>query len=313
MKQKELENATGNSLFDLYDSLHPQFLFSLDVFDEPTRKKILKKLKRETSRSNFLAVIAEATFGELFVNLGFEVVYDKKFPNNQIPDWLLEVSGSTVIAEVYRLGKSAKDQIRDDFEYQIIENLRLLDRDYVIRLKYLNEYFDIGLYDIDVIVREIDIWLSEPRSIGEGLLSQGNFQFEVVKNKTRLGGLFCNASGHVDIKLNKIVQTAQLDPNEITKKLNKYDSIISVYDYPYILCVSIDFGSGLGHEDFVEYFNGYDRQAGDFSNNPQLSAIITFSKGVFSLLVNPNTEQAIYKEKHRPILDRLLKLREDSK
>ena len=321
------------NLLNLYCSYHPEFLNSLEVFSELNKNRILKTLNNEKEKMNFLSTVAEIQFGLFFVKLGLEIEYDKKYPNNQKPDWSIIVSDSIVIAEVYRLGKSQKDQARSDFEYPLMKKLEKLTHRYLIKMTFLDEYFDTAKFNIDQIVKELDNWLTNGRkNKGETIILQKNFLFEIRKIDTPKNHLYCigNAST-IEIKQEKLEQLGKLNPNQISKKLTKYNSLILENNSPYILCVSIDFGSGFDFNDFNEYFIGKGvenidfgtplgnmeefkqwgktwTELGEFYNNPTLSGLILLYNNEFRFIPNPNRNQVIYEQKYEKLLNKLNEL-----
>jgi hypothetical protein len=269
----------------------------------------------------------------LFNKLGFQIQYDKKFFNAQRPDWTIFAAHSTAICEIYRLGKSENDQIRCDFENQLIQELQKLQFEYFIKVHFIEEYFDPLQYSVDVIVNEIRNWLSlSSRKLEEKFIVQVNFEFEIRKTNTDINHICCvGNSNSIEMKPNKLRQYEHLKPNEITKKLKKYDEIISKEQLPYFIGVSIDFVSGFDHNDFTEYFLGKGvefadfgkpiaeleqfkhfgkiwTELGEFYNNPQLSGVITLYGNKFSLLINPNQNQAIHLNKYFAIKEKLMSL-----
>lgn len=318
------------SLIEIYSEYHPDFPESLNVFSESTRKQIIKKLKCEKSKVNFRSTLAEIQFGELFNNLGFEIDYDYKFGNGQTPDWKISKGNSTAICDVYRLGKTNDDQLRSDFENQILERLEKLPFEYYLQIYFIDEYFDLSLYDINFIIYEVENWIgATSKNVGDKLMVYDNFEFEIKKINTKKNHVCCMGNANsIQIKTEKIKQHENLRPNEITKKLTKYSSIISNNELPYFIAVSIDFVSGFNHDDFIEYFLGrgvefidYEKklapdvfnhlgknwtELGEFYNNLQLSGIITHYGGTFRLLLNPCKLQRIHNDKNILIKEKLL-------
>jgi len=318
------------NLLNLYCSYHPEFLNSLELFSELNKNRILKALNNEKEKMNFLSTVTEIQFGLLFVKLGFEIEYDKKYPNNQKPDWSIFVSDSIVLAEVYRLGKSQKDQARSDFEYPLMKKIEKLNHRYLIKMTFLDEYFDTAKFNTEIIVGELDNWLTNSsKNKGETIILQKNFLFEIRKTNTPKNHLYCigNASS-IEIKQEKLEQIEKLNPNEISKKLTKYNSLILENHSPYFLCVSIDFISGFDFNDFIEYFLGkgvenidFDTTLGnmaefkqwgktwttlgEFYNNQTLSGLILFYNNEFKFIQNPNRNQVIYEQKYKQILKKL--------
>ena len=318
------------SLLEIYNNYHNDFETRLDSFSGINAKRFKKKLKQETRRDNFLSIVSEIRFGELFNSLGIEFEYDQKFSNNQTPDYTLTLNDSKAICDVYRLGKSRIDQIRSDFENSLIEGIEKISSSYCLKIDFIQEYFDEGFYDSELIITEIEKWLSlSPLNPGDKIIILDNFEFEILYANTSTNHVTCsgNASS-MDIKPNKLKQLGDSKPNEITKKLTKYNDIINEYSLPYFLCVDIDFVSGFDHEDFVEHFRGSGvtfvdygtsygemeqfkhlgtrwTELGEFYKLPQLSGIITCYNQVFRLLLNPQNFQRIYHQINCELLARL--------
>jgi hypothetical protein len=320
------------SLLNEYISYHPEFMDSLTSFQENVKRKIVKHLKNENDRNNFISTVAEIRFGKLFSELGFEVDYDKKFPNNKRPDWLIKLKDTTAICDVYRLGKSDRDQVRSDFQGKLMEKLEEIPKNYFIKIHFIDQYFDSNKYNIDRISSEVRDWLNTKRLVSDSILVADNFEFEIRRTNTKSKHVCCvGHASSIDIKPQKVNQIENLSPNEITKKLNKYDEIISEYGMPYFICVYIDFVSGFDHRDFRERFLGRRvefidfgttignleqcrhmgqtwTELGEFYNNLQLSGILTFYNEQFKLLLNPNKQQVIYSTKHTQLLSGLINL-----
>ncbi|MGJ8661748.1 MAG: hypothetical protein ACSHXL_06905 [Bacteroidota bacterium] len=304
-----------------YCNYHPDFLARIANF--PEKDRVLKMLKASKNRLQFLSTISEFTFGEVFHQLGFEIIYEKQYSNSQTPDWTLCNNNENAICEIYRLGKSDKDQKRSDFENDLIERLQQLIYPCAIRISYNEQYFNFSESDIDYLVAEVNSWLSSTvRKVGEGLLLLDFFSFEIIEFKQQLDYVCCvGNSSTIDYKSQKLIQYEGLKKlNEITKKLTKYNSIIQDYELPYFIGVDIDFISGFDFEDFVAYFRGsgvvnadYGKvfpgaeemnqygeewtQIGVFKDNPQLSGFILRYNNEFKILLNPSNSQIIYKSK----------------
>lgn len=321
------------TLLEKYETYHKGFEARLNSFSKLNAARFKKKLKQETRRDNFLSIVSEIRFGELFNSLGIDFEYDRKFSNNQTPDYTLTLSNSRAICDVYRLGKSRIDQIRSDFENDLMERIEKIPASYCLKITFLEEYFDEGFYDSELIFIELEKWLlSNPLSSTDKICILDNFGFEIIYNNTNVNHVTCigNAS-NIDIKPNKLKQLENSKPNEITKKLTKYNDIISQENLPYFICVDIDFVSGFDHNDFIEHFRGFGvtfidygtaygnmeqfrhlgmnwTDLGEFYKNPQLSGIITYFNQEFKLLLNPQIRQQIYNESNYELLTRLNKI-----
>jgi len=155
--------------------------------------------------------------------------------------------------------------------------------------------------------------------------------FKVVAVRNNVQFLSCINSGTIDYKIGKVKQFEIHKPNEITKKIQKYKSIIEQYKLPFFICVEIDFFSGFSHDEFTEYFLGSDVEfwdfdpeniittdigilgsqwtnLGEFYQNIQISGIITCLNNEFKVLLNPIKQQIIYENKYNDFLSKLYEI-----
>lgn len=323
----------NESLLNLYCNYHPDFLEKLEIFSVANKKRILKNLKSTKQKNIFLSTVAEIKFGELFNSLNLEIEYEKKFYTKQTPDWSLNFENSIAICEVYRLGKSEKDEIFSNFENQIRELLEKLQYNYFIKIHLFNEDFDITKFEVEIIINELKSWLkSSSKIVGDKVIICDLFVFEIIKVNTNINHI-CSIgpAKSIDYKPQKLKQIDNLRENEISKKLKKYNEIISKEELAYFICVYIDFISGFDIEDFKEYFLGIGvenidfetavgksdefkhlgstwTELGEFYNNLQLSGIIIFYNNSFYCLMNPIQKQVIHNQKNYFLKEKLLSI-----
>lgn len=313
-------NSKLEDLLLKYCNYHTDFMGRISSF--PEKKKLLKTLNSSKNERQFLSGISDLHFGELFHSLGFEIKYEKKYQNQQTPDWTINVNQETAICEVYRLGESEKDQKRSNFQSQLIEQLEQLIYKCSLQIRFKQQYFDTNKYEVRDIVFKINEWLENSNFIiGEKLIVFDFFSFEIIRNKQKANHVCCIGNPcSIDIKSQKIIQYKGLkNPNELTKKLSKYKTLINEYEMPYFIAVDIAFTSGFNYDDFVEYFRGSGVQnidygkvfngasemsqygetwtkLGVFYENPHLSGFILRYKGQFKILLNPMKSQLIYQK-----------------
>lgn len=316
-------------LLTLFCSYHPDFMKRLDSFSQLNKDRLLKKLKSTENKSAFRSTISEIRFGEFFHKLNFEIEYDKKF-NNQTPDWTLNYSSFPIICDVYRLGKSSKDQKRADFENFLIEQLEEIPSNIVITIE-IDESFDkYEEVEIDLIKNHVKQWLENKPKLNDKLFFDYEITFKVIAIDDKIEFLSCICSGDIDYKIDKIQQNENHRPNEITKKMNKYNGIITSKKLPFFICIDIDFESGFHHKEFEEYFLGASTKIidfdpnktittdigilgsewtklGKFYENLQISGIITCSNNDFRVLLNPIRKQLIYENQYSEYLKELNK------
>ena len=321
------------SLLEEYKGYHPSFESKLDMFSEVIKEKLTRKLTNESNKDNFLSTVSEISFGELFIKLGIEIEYDKKFENNQRPDWFLLVDDSKAICEVYKLRRSNKDQIKSDFQNNLIEKISKIKANYFIKITFLIENFDTNKYSVDDIILQFKRWVTTNKlNPSDKILIFDVFEFSILENNTKYDTIkYLGNSSSIDYKPNKITQLEHQKPNEITKKLTKYNDLINNHNLSYFICVDIDFVSGFEPSDFYEHYKGrgvefidYGKldnltdqfkhlgqnwtELGLFYDNPQLSGIITYHSGEFQILLNPQKKQILYKKTNTTLLKKINKL-----
>lgn len=299
----------------------------LNSFSESNQEKLLKKLKSADNKTTFRSTISEIRFGEFFQKLDFEIIYDKKF-DDKTPDWTLNSSTFPLICEVYRLGQSNQDQKRSDFVNSLKEALEKISSNFVIKVTINDEYNSYDESEIDKIKKQVELWTQKQPTINEKLFLEHDIIFEVIAISNAIQFLSCIDSGIIDYKIGKLKQVENQRPNEITKKMQKYNYVINTRKLPFFICIDIDFASGFTHDEFEEYFLGssvefidFDpnntfttdigtlgsewTKLGEFYQNLQVSGIITCSNNNFKVLLNPIRQQIIYADKYKNCLKKL--------
>lgn len=197
----------------------------------------------------------------------------------------------------------------------------------------IDYYYDYGNYDelqIDRIKKEVELWIKKQPALNEELSLDDNIIFKVIAINKTIQFLSCINSGIIDYKIAKLKQFENQRPNEITKKMKKYNHIIETQKLPFFICVDIDFASGFTYDEFEEYFLGSNvefidfdsnniftpdigtlgsewTKLGKFYQNLQISEIITCSNNIFKVLLNPIRQQIIYEDKYLDFLENLRK------
>lgn len=315
------------NLLTLFCTYHPKFMERLDSFSELNREKLLKKLKSADNKTAFRSTIAEIRFGEFFKKLDFEIKYDEKI-DNKTPDWTLNNDTFPIICEVYRLGQSNQDQKRSDFENSLKEKLEKIPSNLVIKIIIDEEYDNYDAFQIDILKKQVELWIEKQPIINQELNLDYDIIFKVIGVNNSIQFLSCINSSIIDYKISKLKQVENQRPNEVTKKMQKYNHIINIKKLPFFICVDIDFASGFTHDEFEEYFLGssvgfidFDpkntfttdigtlgsewTKLGEFYQNLQISGIITCSNNNFKVLLNPIRQQIIYGDKYKDCLKKL--------
>ncbi|NLK91862.1 MAG: hypothetical protein GX273_01825 [Bacteroidales bacterium] len=194
------------TLFNQLCDKFPDFEESLNVFSEKEKLIIFEKNKNLKNETEFTSTLAELDFGRLFNKLGFDLEYDKPY-NKQTPDWTISIGDSIAICEVYRLGKSKKDQIMFEYISRLTKKARELQFNYIIKLKILNADFDTSDEKLFSIVQNLKNWLSSsPKEIGDELLIEHSIEFTIKKINTNSKHLICYSYRLIEFKPEKIIQ-----------------------------------------------------------------------------------------------------------
>lgn len=320
------------SLLSKFIDYNPKFIDSLEVFDESTQKKIIKKLKLEKDIQNFRATIAEIQFGQLLNEFNIKIEYEKKYVTNQRPDWTLIENNCDAIVEVYRLGQSSISQGKRDFENEILMTINKIKKPYIIQLTFKNEEFSPVDYDLTEIIYKTKNWISAERQNEDEIVLQNLVVLKVLSNHSKYNhACFKGNLSSIHFKPEKLKQDIKLNPNEITKKLKKYCPLIEAYNIPYFLAVSMDFISGFDFDDFKRYFLGMGvynadygleipeypdnkiwgqnwTELGLFYDTPTLSGLILRYNNENLLIINPVRTQVIYDKKNEILLKKLKRM-----
>lgn len=205
------------NLLTLFCAYHPDFMEKLSSFSEINRDRLLKKLKSADNKTTFRSTISEIRFGEFFKKLDFEIEYDKRI-DNKTPDWTLNNTTLPIICEVYRLGKSSKDQKRSDFENSLKEKLAKIPSNLLIKITIDDEYDNFDKLQIDLLKSKVELWIEKQPIINEELNLDYEIKFKVMAVSNSNQFLSCINSGIIDYKPGKVKQIENEYPNEVTKK-----------------------------------------------------------------------------------------------
>ncbi|MGG5504919.1 hypothetical protein ACPDHQ_15995 [Myroides odoratimimus] len=317
-------------LYNEFCKLHPEFEKELDSFDEVTRKKLFRKLYSLNNKTAFRSTLSEIRFGQLFLSLGFSLEYDKVY-DQKTPDWTLKSSSMNVICEVYRLGPSNKDKLLNDCLHLLKKELETIASNAMIVISIDDKEFVCNEEDIKKVKKKVEEWLLNNPKQKEELFIDSVICVRIISFSERKKNLTCLISGSIDYKPNKLFQCITQKPNEITKKIEKYKSILMRNATPFFLCVDVDMISGFTFEDFKENFLGrivefidFDinekyytdigfirkewTQLGEFYSNFHISGVILYSSNSFRILFNPIQKQFIYRSEYMDILLKLSKI-----
>lgn len=228
-------------LWNKYLEYHPEIFSRLDSIDKTSRDKFLKKFKSEKDKSNFLSTLAELSFSEFFSKLKFEVEYDKSY-GKFTPDLTITKDNSQVIVEVVKLNPTEKDTLRNDFESYLFDEIQKIEIGCWLEINFEEQYFDVALYNKEIIVKEVLEWLTTNCEVGNQIRLYENFVFKIIKvdKKYKHVCVMGNANS-IDIDIRRL----ESDNSRFIKKIGKYQKLIAEFSLPYILCIKIDFHAAI--------------------------------------------------------------------
>ena len=233
------------NLWEKYLGYHPEIISRLDLIDEASRAKFLRRMKSEKDQSNFSSTLTELSFYEFFQKQGFEVEYDKTH-GKFTPDLTLKRDNNQIIAEVLKLNTTEKDTGRNHFESLLIEEIEKIEINCWIQIDFKEEYFDTSLYSYEEIANKLADWLVDNCVIGNKITFFDIFTFEII-------GVYKKFT-HVCVmgNVNSIdIDTRRLnaDNSRFIQKIGKYDELISETSLPYLICIKIDFNAAIGERE----------------------------------------------------------------
>lgn len=261
------------TLVEEYISGWKDFESELLIFNEQTRKKILNKLRKEENRMNFLSRITEVNFGLFYAQNGAMMEYEKKYKirdKKQEPDWTLTLNDQIFISEVLRLNPTKKDQDRNDFDDQLISQIKQIEGNYYLQIDYKNEYFQPTDYDLDSIVNDLTLWFSENRSLSDQITLFDNFTFTIVKvNTDHKNVLGIGNFNSVNIDKRRL----ESSNSEFYKKIDKYAELIKDTRMPFIISLYTDPVNGIDADDVSSFL--YGRSIDDRVTNSEYTDLTT--------------------------------------
>lgn len=244
------------TLYEEYVSGWKNFEAELSIFESDTQKKLLRKLKREKDRANFLSSITEVNFGIFYAQNGATVEYEKKYQvkdKKQEPDWTITLNDQVFLSEVLRLNPTQKDQKRNDFGVKLLNAIEQLEGSYFVEVNYQDEYFRVLDFSLDDIVKELKDWFSTERKLGDSITLFNNFTFTIISANTyEETVLIAGNFNSIDIDRRRL----ESSNSEFYKKVDKYADLIEQTNMPFVISLYIDFKNGLDREDVLSFLYG---------------------------------------------------------
>jgi hypothetical protein len=218
-----------------------------------------KKLK-DNSKNNteFYNIVSELAVFNLLTKSGFNVEYSPKIYLNskdyQTPDYRITTpDGITFIAEVASINETKDingfNQLYEQLKAKIeSENLGF---DIEIKFYFHLEYEKASGIDIDnLVIKKIHEFFSNWNG-KDFLLNEDLFTLKIIKP---------NCIGHLNItsagwSLGYYSKIDRLKDSFVSKN-NKYDKLLDVNNYPYVIILFNNFSSQIEWSDFQKFFVG---------------------------------------------------------
>lgn len=236
------------NLFNEFMADRSELLQILLEFEQKHRTKILDKLKKEKDKDQFNSTIAELHFGLFFDSLSSSLKYDHPI-DGKTPDWTVEMNGQQLILEVLRLGPSANDRRKFEFENHIFEVVHSIPVGCLLHLDYEDGDIDNAI-DLTVCKDRIEAWLNSQRQTKDTLILQGAVEISFQHYQPDLEFACLSGGGgiiHFDYR--------RISSN-LEKKAKSYEELVQNNFLPYIICIYMDFHSWFRKDDLFEILYG---------------------------------------------------------
>ncbi len=309
--------------FTLFTKYNPDFISKLDLFPAELKNKLLNKLKDASTESKFLSLVTEINFGLLFTELGFSLQYEQIHFDNKTPDWTISIEKQNAICEVYRIGQSELDQKITDFENKLKRGFESIKYGYRIKFSFEIEWMVSEDAEIEKIISELTIWISNNRKVGEKV-TINKIIFEILAANKKNKITYISDAKLIDYKIHRLVQREYFKSNNrVTEKLINYSDNISQSRIPYFVCIESDFKNGFDFDEFISYFqcsycvyseddilNNCENEfecfeLGCLYDHPTVSGIIIKIGNDYRKILNPLKNQLIYNQDNFQLISKI--------
>jgi hypothetical protein len=204
---------------------------------------------------------------------------------NYTPDWLVNLNGQDVVAEVLRLNASSDDQKEIDFVDSIMNILGTIPVGCLVHFEHDDGFKDYSSINVELCRHKVSEWLQSPRNKGDVLFlySVLNVSFEYYSDKYQhvqvIGGGAIIKFDYRRLKSSK---------SPLLVKAAKYCSLLGERNTPYLICMHLDFHTWFSLEDVYQTLYGLRCSDYGIGDIPTLSSFI---------------EEALYYIPERPMRD----------
>lgn len=249
-------------LFNDFFKDKQDLLFAIENLCAKHSFDLLKRLKKEKEKANFLSVITELQYGLFFDKLGATIRYEQEISRDSglTPDWNLQLNNQTIIAEVGRLNPAQNVQRLSDIDEALSGALKEIKLSYYVHVSYQPECVNLCDFDIHFFKEFVEEWLSNDREVGDQAIFFDFVQLKVTKKNTGNDSvLFLGDIRSIDRNSLRL----KGDKSLLIGKMNKYGLVADKYDLPLIVCLSLHLETWFNEEDISLFFYGPRSEFGD--------------------------------------------------
>ncbi len=236
------------SLWNDYNEIHPNFLNRLQIIDDKSRRKIIRRLQKENDKLNFLSTVSEFLFYEFFHANGYKVEYDKKYiiPHMEkfTPDLTINKYDQDIIVEVFRLNPTKNDIEKNNFIQSFFDKRVSIKQGINLEIK-LGDRANLSVYNSDDILNKLSLWLKENRNVKDVFKIDENLQFVIMSLNTGKSNIGFKSFNSIEFNIDRLSA-----PNSnFLNKINKYQSLLEHIKKPYIICLKTILETAINETD----------------------------------------------------------------
>jgi len=274
--QSNPKDQIGMSLFDKFFEDRQHQISDIQSLDKRHSLNLSRKLRNETDQVSFLSTISEVRFAQFFDPCATSMIHEGRI-NGTTPDWLITMNEQQVLMEVARLNPSERDKVELDFEDAFFDAMHTIQFGCWLRFTYDEYLIDRQSINIMECKQAVAEWLVEPREINDMLQLPSTIQIQLIQINKELGHVCLSGGGgtvHFDYR------RLYSDNSALMRKAKKYGALIDKYNFPYIVCLHIDFNTWFSEQDL--YGALYGLSTGYYGRNDEVIHSTLIENAIYS-------------------------------
>jgi hypothetical protein len=241
-----------SSLIESFFDGREALLEQIRTFERNHKLRLIDRLKAAYNEVHFHSTITEIHFGIFFSQIATSIKYESSIENKS-PDWIFTSNGQTILAEVVRLNPSSTDKKELDFDDKLMDILQTIRIGCLLYFDYDDN--DLVRSEIDFIEckRELELWLSVSRQVGETTVICNSIKIEFVAYSDNVDHVcLCGGGGAINFDYRRL----NSEKSTLVLKAQKYSKLIENYQFPYIICLYLDFHTWFDKKDVYRTLYG---------------------------------------------------------